>query len=79
MNAAQAATGWVTRDSDEWERMWSAFPGPEANPLSGEEWQYMGSVQTPAGWRHEFRHRDHPTLTPARRYNHVTASAGWQP
>lgn len=64
-----------------WCQMWSKFADPlEECSVSGEVWQYMGSVkrsgQPP---RHEFRHRRHP-LTRARSYRYVhgpTESGAW--
>lgn len=70
----------VDRNSLEWETMWSALGSDpvEEHPVSGECWQYMGSIYNEGRWLHEFRHRDHP-VTGSREYRHIPATSGFSP
>ena len=62
---------FLKRESLEWRQAWSAilstaddrFP----DPLTGEVWQYMGTVYGDGPPRHEFRHRHHPGTQLSRR------------
>tara|TARA_R110000851_G_scaffold31232_1_gene84640 strand:- start:392 stop:691 length:300 start_codon:yes stop_codon:yes gene_type:complete len=68
-------TRHVGPDSREWEPMWERMRsklangnlGPwflQSNALTGDDWQYMGTVvhgeSDGAYEEHEFRHRNHP-------------------
>jgi hypothetical protein len=91
--AAQRLPDWKERlerivflrvRSKEWNAAWkglAALSGDDdfvaLNPRSGEVWQYMGSVERGA-WRHEFRHRDHPSDN-QRHLLRVLATAAWKP
>jgi len=69
---------FVKAGSDEWLFMWRSFKPDyaEEHPLSGEIWQYMGSVCEDGSWEHTFRHRMHP-ITGKREYKKISASAGF--
>jgi hypothetical protein len=63
-------------DKREWDRAWDiAVPGDDkAETHNYESWQYMGSSNRDQGdWRHEFRHRCHPS-NDKRMYRSVAAS-----
>lgn len=53
---------FVERDTKEWVAMWKSLAAKtggdvaQEHPISGEVWQYMGTVEG----HHQFRHRDHP-------------------
>jgi hypothetical protein len=54
--------------------VWQRLPGgPVAgnDDHGGEVWQYMGSFRANDRFRHEFRHRAHPSYDNARVYAHV--------
>lgn len=86
----RVTVGHVEREEAEWDRMWESLaslgmnqgleqPTVAPHPDSGECWQYMGSCRSGrGGWRHEFRHRMHPT-TNQREYYPIAASRGWKP
>ena len=49
-------------DAPGWERAWDLLAGSYGDwacedPVTGEVWQYMGTVIEGEGGRHEFRHR----------------------
>ena len=70
----------VERGSDEWAGMWAAlascFDIDAVDEETGESWQYMGSHDEGAGWKHGFRHR---SLHGQRIYRNVSASVDWVP
>jgi len=67
----------------EWDAAWAKLAARSPadadmtaeHPTGGDCWQYMGSVRSVAGVRHEFRHRRHPE-SGERVYYMVHESAG---
>lgn len=76
---------FVEVGSEEWIAAWKAMAVltgdadfEATDPISGERWQYMGSVERDGAWCHEFRHRWHPRLK-KRWLVRVPASRVWFP
>lgn len=50
---------WIEEQNPEWPAMWLEVPDPSYQcPVTGEVWQYMGSVRQDDWFYHEFRHRN---------------------
>ncbi len=72
---------YADRNSQAWTAAWDGLANTLAIELLGtgedlaqeyecEVWQYMGTIRTPVGMTHTFRHRYHP-VTKRREYRHV--------
>lgn len=82
-------SAWLRQRSKEWNAAWRALVRRTGDAdfvardeESGEAWQYMGTYwRGSLGWRHQFRHRQHPTLPreDGRWVLDVFASEGWKP
>ena len=79
---ADGDINFLDEGSPEWDRAWSEIARRYGDtacecPVTGEMWQYMGTVERAGRYVHEFRHRNLPARN-ARVYDQVVASFGWR-